>query len=52
MGCAVTGRPVRARALEATASLNPGVFSLGDWGLFAAIDSNLEAMAQAENGSW
>ena len=32
-----SSRPARARALEATASLNPGVFSLGDWGLFAAI---------------
>lgn len=30
-------RPQRARALEATASANPGVFSFGDWGLFVAI---------------
>ncbi len=27
----------RARALEPTASLNPGVFGPGDWGLFVAI---------------
>jgi drug/metabolite transporter (DMT)-like permease len=27
----------RARALEATASLNPGAFSFGDWGLFVSI---------------
>ena len=33
----MTGRPVRARALEATASLNPGAFSAPDWGLFVAI---------------
>ncbi|HAS10015.1 MAG TPA: EamA/RhaT family transporter [Acidimicrobiaceae bacterium] len=33
----MTGRPVRARALEATASLNPGAFSVGDWGLFVSI---------------
>ncbi|MFP5577121.1 MAG: DMT family transporter [Acidimicrobiia bacterium] len=32
-----TARPVRARALEATASLNPGAFASGDWGLFVAI---------------
>lgn len=30
-------RPVRAPALEATSSLNPGAFSLGDWWLFIAI---------------
>lgn len=27
----------RARALEATTSLNPGAFSVGDWGLFVSI---------------
>jgi len=32
-----TARPARARALEATASLNPGAFSVADWGLFVAI---------------
>ncbi|MFP5322229.1 MAG: DMT family transporter [Acidimicrobiia bacterium] len=32
-----SSRPARARALEATASLNPGAFSLTDWGLFCAI---------------
>lgn len=30
-------RPTRARALEATASLNPGAFSVADWGLFVSI---------------
>lgn len=33
----MTSRPVRARALEATASLNPGAFSVGDWALFVSI---------------
>ncbi|HEY1119438.1 MAG TPA: DMT family transporter [Acidimicrobiales bacterium] len=28
---------MRARALEATASLNPGAFAVGDWGLFVSI---------------
>lgn len=32
-----SSRPARARALEATASLNPGAFGLTDWGLFVAI---------------
>ena len=30
-------RATRARALQATASLNPGAFSAADWGLFVAI---------------
>jgi drug/metabolite transporter (DMT)-like permease len=33
----VSARPPRARALEATASLNPGAFAVGDWGLFVGI---------------
>lgn len=33
----MSARPVRARALEATASLNPGAFAVGDWGLFVSI---------------
>jgi drug/metabolite transporter (DMT)-like permease len=32
-----TARPARARALQATASLNPGAFGFTDWGLFGAI---------------
>jgi len=32
-----SSRPVRARALEATASRNPGAFEAADWGLFVAI---------------
>lgn len=33
----MSARPTRARALEATASLNPGAFAVGDWGLFVSI---------------
>ncbi len=33
----MSARPVRTRALEATASLNPGAFAVGDWGLFVSI---------------
>ena len=33
----MSARPPRARALEATASLNPGAFAVGDWGLFVSI---------------
>jgi drug/metabolite transporter (DMT)-like permease len=33
----LTERPARARALEATSSLNPGAFSVVDWGLFVSI---------------
>ena len=33
----MSARPPRARALEATASLNPGAFAVGDWGLFVGI---------------
>ena len=33
----MTGRPARARALQATSSLNPGAFSAADWGLFVSI---------------
>lgn len=33
----MSARPVRARALEATDSLNPGAFAVGDWGLFVSI---------------
>lgn len=33
----MTERTVRAPALEATSSLNPGAFSVTDWGLFVAI---------------
>ena len=33
----MTERPARARALEATSSLNPGAFSVVDWGLFVSI---------------
>lgn len=33
----MSARPARARALEATASLNPGAFAVADWGLFVSI---------------